>query len=568
MNAARRAVAPLLTLQALVFVVLTIAVGALYWTERATFGAEVDAPATDIRTARVQANRAVSLPYAVAATRDESLAREAHAARNKADQALERIAASSGHLAGVPKAVKDARGALTEIQAVLTNIEASNRGTRLTNAFTELASQRDILDDALSRIEKPIHHGLAFHYDQKIQVLLALWAAALIASLITGLTARRRTQANDTDTDRRQAKAIDGLTRVLRLALEDEDAQLGSLPSGDQYSAVSEATAKAVSQLEELRRENKEMARSNDFLQDLQEALSLADTEQAILQTAVRAAGSTNIDKGLQIINIDSSNRSLRLTAPDRPPEGEAGEVPDASLGLPQPRSWHDSIDNAIQRSPEEEDENICVTVIAQMSRNEAKALRFDELEALALATAVRLSTTRRGNSETQDALTDQLTGLANRREYRRRMDQLDQAEIPYTLVMADLDHFKSLNDRYGHDVGDRCLEIFAEVVKDACRGSDLPCRLGGEEFIMVLPGVGVKAGLAVAMRVRAYLADAVTRGPAPFTVSLGVAARPEHGNSAEAVLRAADAALFDAKEAGRNQVVPARMQTNIEAAR
>ena len=164
--------------------------------------------------------------------------------------------------------------------------------------------------------------------------------------------------------------------------------------------------------------------------------------------------------------------------------------------------------------------------------------------------------------------MTDHLTGLANRRLYEQRVSDLDAAGIPYCLVMADLDHFKALNDRYGHDVGDRCLEIFSDVVKDACRDSDLPCRLGGEEFVMVLPGVGVKAGLSVAMRIRAYLADAVNHSPAPYTVSLGVAARPEHGNSAEAVLRAADAALYDAKEAGRNQVVPARMHTNLEAAR
>jgi diguanylate cyclase (GGDEF)-like protein len=147
-------------------------------------------------------------------------------------------------------------------------------------------------------------------------------------------------------------------------------------------------------------------------------------------------------------------------------------------------------------------------------------------------------------------------------------MDELDKAGIGYTLVMADLDHFKQLNDQFGHDVGDQCLEIFSQVLKDACRGSDLPCRLGGEEFVLVLPGVGVKAGLAVALRVRSYLARAAAQGPAPFTVSLGVASSPDHGTSADAVLRAADAALFDAKEAGRDQVVPARMQTNLEAAR
>ncbi len=568
MNAVRRAVAPLLNLQIFMFIVMTIVVGAGYWIERATFAAEVEGPTAEIQTVRTQVNRALSFPYAVAATRDETIARNARNAITRAENALVNIAATAGHLKGVKRSVKESQDALVEVQGILATIEAATPNTRLTNAYTELAVQREKLEKSVNLIESTVHHSIAFHYDQKIQAFLVVWAAAMTLALVTGLTARRRTQANDTEEDRRRSKAVDGLTRVLRQALDEEEVQLSALPANRHYSTVSEAISQVVNRLEALQASNKEMARSNDFLQDLQEALSLAETEQAVLQTAVRAAGSTNIDKGLEIINIDSSNRSLRLTAPTR----SLGEEEDALSSDPadhaEVREWHESIDNAIQRSPSHADENICVTVIAQMSRNEAKALRFDELEALALATAVRLSATRRANSETNDALTDQLTGLANRREYRRRMDELDKAEIPYTLVMADLDRFKALNDRYGHDVGDRCLEIFSDVLRDACRGSDLPCRLGGEEFILVLPGVGVKAGLAVAMRIRAYLADAAERGPAPFTVSLGVAARPEHGSSAEAVLRAADAALFDAKEAGRNQVVPARMQTNLEAAR
>lgn len=578
MSASRRAVAPLLTLQALVFVVLTVAVGALYWTERATFSAEVEGPAADIRIARLHANRAVSLPYAVAATRDESLAREAHTARTKADQALERIGTSSSHLAGVPKAVREARAALTEVQAVLTTIEASNQGTRLTNAYTELATQRDALDDALTRIEKPVQRGLAFHYDEKIQVLLAMWAAALIVSLVTGLTARRRTQANETEGDQRRAKAIDGLTRVMRQALEEEEVQLSSLPSGDQYGSVSEAASKLVIRLETLQRANKEMARSNSFLQDLQEALSLAETEQAVLSTAMRAADSAYRDLGFQLITVDTTDRSVRLTAPEGPAICSF-QAPEHCPALSHGRTWHHRVDDALARCPRLSEDDICVTcapiqvdgkpaAVAQLSRYDAKTVRFEELEALALATAVRLSVTRNIAAATSDSMTDHLTGLANRRLYEQRVGDLDLAGVPYALVMADLDHFKALNDRYGHDVGDRCLEIFANVLKDACRDSDLPCRLGGEEFVLVLPGVGVKAGLAVAMRVRAYLADAVTRGPARFTVSLGVAARPEHGSAAEAVLRAADAALYDAKEAGRDQVVPARMHTNLEAAR
>ncbi|HCH66068.1 MAG: hypothetical protein CL927_02440 [Deltaproteobacteria bacterium] len=569
MSATRRAVAPLLNIQIFVFIVLTIVVGAGFWVERATYSAEFEGPMVQIRAARVQSARALSLPYEVAVTRDQAQARNARSAITKAESALERIAAEHADTKGIKRSVKEATDALYSIREILSTIEAATPSTRLTNAFIELAMQREKLEKALDTLESTVQHSMVFHYDEKIQAFLFVWAAAMVVTLLTAVAARRRTQANETDEDQRRSKAIDGLTRVLRQALDEDEVQLSVLPSGRHFRVVSDAIAKVVNRMETLSQTNKEMARSDGFLQDLQEALSLADTEQAVLQTAVRAAGSTNLDKGLEIINIDSSNRSLRLTAPSRS-AGEAvdGEADYEASEETRSQRWHDSIDDAIQRNPDADDDSICVTVIAQMSRNEAKALRFDELEALALATAVRLSATRRASRGADEALTDQLTGLANRREYLRRMEELDKANLPYTLVMADLDHFKDLNDRYGHDIGDRCLEIFADVLRDACRGSDLPCRLGGEEFVLVLPNVGVKAGLAVAMRVRAYLADAVQRGPATFTVSLGVAARPEHGSTAEAVLRAADGALYDAKEAGRDQVVPARMQTNLEAAR
>jgi len=578
MSATRRAVAPLLTLQALVFAVLTVAVGAVYWVERATFTAQVEGPAKELREVRANAARAVSLPYAVAATRDEGLAQEAKTARLLAEQGLDRLETDLSGIRGVKPAIADARKSLTEVRSLLTSIEAASPDTRLTNAFTELAAENDKIHDALARLEDRTDASLAFHYDQKLQVLLALWASALVVALITGLTARSRTQANEIEAEERSNRAIDGLTRVVKQALDEEEVQLGSLPSKEPYAALGEATGRLVSKVEGLLKSNREMTRSNNFLQELQEALSLAESEQSVLQTALRAAASAYRDLGFQLITVDPENRSVRL-ADSEGPAICSFSAPEQCPAMSHGRTWHHRVDDALARCPRLTDNDSCVTcapiqvdgkptAIAQLSRYQPATVRFEELEALALATSVRLSVTRNIAARTAESETDPLTGLANRRLYERRVADLDAAGMPYALVMADLDHFKHLNDRFGHDVGDRCLEIFAQVLRDACRDSDLPCRLGGEEFVLVLPGVGVKAGLAVAMRVRTYLADAASRGPARFTVSLGVAARPEHGISAEAVLRAADAALYDAKEAGRDQVVPARMQSNLEAAR
>jgi len=578
MSANRRAVAPLLTLQALVFAVLTVAVGAMYWVERATFASEVEAPAQELRGVRADATLAVSLPYAVATTRDESLAQEAKTARVKAEQGLDRLEAKVGDIKGVPAALRDARASLTEVRSLLASIEAASPDTRLTNAFTELAAEHEKLHSALSRIEERTDAKLAFHYDQKLQVLLALWASALVVSLVTGLTARSRTQANEIEHEERNSRAIDGLARVMKQALDEEEAQLGVLPSIEPYSTLGDATRRLVSKVEGLLKANREMARSNNFLQELQEALSLAETEQSVLKTALRAAASAYRDLGFQLITVDSDTRQVRLTDPEGPALCSFS-TPEMCPAMSHGRTWHHRVDDALARCPRLTDNDTCVTcapiqvegkpaAVAQLSRYQPALVRFEELEALALATSVRLSVTRNIAARTAESETDPLTGLANRRLYERRVADLDAVGVPYALVMADLDHFKSLNDRFGHDVGDRCLEIFAQVLRDACRDSDLPCRLGGEEFVLVLPAVGVKAGLSVALRVRSYLADACSRGPARFTVSLGVAARPEHGVTAEAVLRAADAALYDAKEAGRDQVVPARMQSNLEATR
>ncbi len=578
MSATRRAVSPLLTLQALVFVVLTLAVGALYSVERSTYRSEVEIPAREIRVVRAQAAQAVALPYAVAATRDSGLAQEARKAGLKAKDGLDRIKVDLGRLAGVNAAADDAQRALTAVDSVLTVIEAATEDTRLTNVYTELETQNARLNTSLDRLDTAVVASMAFHYDQNIQILLAIWAGALVISLVTGMSARSRAASNDAEADRQVGQAVESFGRVLRQALAGDEVQTGGLPTQGPFAGLSDPLRKLVSQLTDTIRANRAMARSNNFLHDLQDALSLAESEKDVLTTAIRAAKSAYRDNGFQLITVDPANQQIRLTDTDGPSLCSF-RAPENCPAMSHGRTWNHIVDDALARCPRLNEDNVCVTcvpiqvdgrpmAVAQLSKYDPTSVRFEELEALALATAVRLSITRNMSARVVESETDPLTALANRRRYERRMAELDASNTPYTLVMADLDNFKALNDRYGHDIGDRSLEIFAEVLRDACRDSDLPCRVGGEEFVIILPGVGVKAGLAVSMRIRSYLADACSRAPATFTVSLGVAARPEHGNMAEAVLRAADAALYDAKEAGRDQVVPARMHTNLEAAR
>jgi diguanylate cyclase (GGDEF)-like protein len=133
------------------------------------------------------------------------------------------------------------------------------------------------------------------------------------------------------------------------------------------------------------------------------------------------------------------------------------------------------------------------------------------------------------------------------------------------TLVMIDVDGFKEINDLHGHGVGDEVLARIGDHLKASCRGSDLPCRYGGDEFVVVMPGAAAEV---VAERVGRWLAQVSAlpfRGRHDFrvTFSAGVASFPAHGLAPDALLRAADEAVYAAKEHGRNRVSVAVSETD-----
>ena len=120
---------------------------------------------------------------------------------------------------------------------------------------------------------------------------------------------------------------------------------------------------------------------------------------------------------------------------------------------------------------------------------------------------------------------------------------------------MFDVDHFKRFNDRHGHDQGDRVLQALADRTRESLRAADLPCRYGGEEFLVILPDTGEAAAAVVAERLREAVAGSDVDG-LRVTISVGVATFPGEGISgAEQLVASADAALYEAKNAGRNQV-------------
>ncbi|MEO1476505.1 MAG: PleD family two-component system response regulator [Pseudomonadota bacterium] len=161
-------------------------------------------------------------------------------------------------------------------------------------------------------------------------------------------------------------------------------------------------------------------------------------------------------------------------------------------------------------------------------------------------------------------AIIDPLTGLYNRRYMMSQMLQLMQrtahGDMPTSVMALDIDHFKSVNDTMGHDAGDRVLIEFSERLKKSVRPKDTVCRQGGEEFIVIMPDTPAELACRVAERVRENVAaDPFVFGndgaEVRVTVSAGVATDETGRNSAEDLLRRADDALYQAKEAGRNRV-------------
>lgn len=171
-------------------------------------------------------------------------------------------------------------------------------------------------------------------------------------------------------------------------------------------------------------------------------------------------------------------------------------------------------------------------------------------------AVSLTLNQSRRARHHRREAMTDGLTGLLNRRALFNALG----APLPpgAAVIMFDLDHFKSINDQFGHAAGDAVLEAFAALVKSELRPDDLAARLGGEEFCVVLRDLKMRSPAAVAERIRAGFAAARTateRGVAETTLSAGVAISGVDGEPFEALLKRADDALYAAKSAGRNRV-------------
>jgi diguanylate cyclase (GGDEF)-like protein len=188
-------------------------------------------------------------------------------------------------------------------------------------------------------------------------------------------------------------------------------------------------------------------------------------------------------------------------------------------------------------------------------------------LSQAAMHTALALRNARLLGEIERLATRDSLTGLANRRLFDesllRETARSQRLGTPLSLLVIDVDHFKQVNDSYGHQTGDDVLREVAAALVANTKNFDVAARYGGDEFVVLLPGCSREDAMGVAQRVRSEIARQV--GEAPVTVSAGIATMPDNASDAERLMAAADGALYDAKRTGRDRV--AGSGRNLEVA-
>lgn len=307
------------------------------------------------------------------------------------------------------------------------------------------------------------------------------------------------------------------------------------------------------------------------------EALELAEDEASSHEVLARALGVVAGDRPAELMLAERGSSALQQVAvsPHAPAPGCPVELTGSCVALRRGQVSVFDSSESINACPKLRDRAggpcsaACVPVtvagrpvgvihVTGPDTEPPGAEVVEQLVGLATQTGIRFSALRTLESSRHEASTDGLTGLPNRRTLETRIGELFERDTAFVLVLADLDRFKLLNDNFGHEAGDKALQLFAEVLRDNVRGNDVVARLGGEEFVLVYPGMSVEISLEAVDRVRAALARALEASTLPaFTCSFGIA-HSSTGTDGESVLRIADAGLLQAKDLGGDQAVVA----------
>ena len=316
-------------------------------------------------------------------------------------------------------------------------------------------------------------------------------------------------------------------------------------------------------------------AMRREFATRLTRALEMVDDEDSAYDVVQRAMRSLAPAAAIELLLADNSHAHLErvvVSSPDGEAPGCPVDSPDQCVAArrAQIQSFADSEDldacPLLRDRPQGQCSAVCAPVavmgrtVGVMHSTSPPGAALEDAQLQMLQVLANQAGNRLGMlrvmAETQvQAATDGLTGLMNRRSLENRVRTLRHEGVDFALVMADLDHFKDLNDSHGHEAGDRALRVFSETLRREVRAGDLACRYGGEEFAIVLPGADRHAAAEIVERIQEALRQATGRGEtATFTASFGIACSADSDNLEDLVQRA-DGALYMAKDAGRDRL-------------
>jgi len=322
-----------------------------------------------------------------------------------------------------------------------------------------------------------------------------------------------------------------------------------------------------------LEQELTRQAQRDNFGSQLVEALEMADEEAAAYDVVRRAMVEIGEHTPMELLLSDSSRAHLDQTAV-HPLAGAPScpvESPYSCVAVRRGHAVVFETSEALNACPKLRDREqgpcsaVCVP-ISFMGRSlgvlhatgpdgvSPSKEQVAQLTTLATQAGARIGTVRAFEKTQLQAQTDGLTGLINRRTLETELRALLRQGRPFALALADLDHFKRLNDTHGHEEGDRSLRLFSHVVRQVLRDDDLVARWGGEEFLIALPDADTVAAVEVMGRIREHLARTLDGGQVRFTASFGVTdstAAP----SLQELIQLADVGLYLAKASGRDRV-------------
>jgi len=379
-------------------------------------------------------------------------------------------------------------------------------------------------------------------------------------------TLRRAAEVAAHANDRARRFAIVGVWSAVVVAL----ALLGLM-----FVAIRRSVLGVTRRLQDLLSQNENDAARGEFGRQVVEAFDMADDEEAAREVVARAMTEVSAELPMELLLADSSKAHLTRAA-EHPSAGSpccSVATPFECVAVRRGTAVTFADSEELHACPKLRDREsgpvsaACVPITfmgraigvlhASGEQGEAPdAETVERLSRLAAHTGSRIGTLRATRQTQMQAATDSLTGLVNRRTLDHEVRELLGSGNGFALAFGDLDHFKKLNDTYGHDAGDRALRLFAKVLRDATRAGDVLARYGGEEFVLVLPDRSAHEAVEVLQRIRERLAEAAAASDVPaFTVSFGLT-DSSMGTTVMDVVRSADAALLSAKNEGRDRVV------------